>query len=104
MAWSNSHEWNCASGWLCSFIKFKYSEKATKNTESQENDWPKRKPIGDQIRTFTERIFSVEMEFYEFYKKRLHNQCGKSWKNSDNSNRWPDKVATNEIVPVDVLL
>ena len=47
----------------------------------------------------------MEIEFYEFCKQRLHNQL-KSLeksveKNSDNSNSWPDQVATNEIVPVD---
>ena len=71
------------------FVKFKYSEKATKVTQSyfkcQENikenvsnlhifDSHIQKPISDQTRTFLERIFSVEIEFYKVYKQRLHNQ------------------------------
>jgi len=46
----------------------------------------------------------VEIEFYEFYKQRFHNQLKsveKSVENSDNLKCWPDQVATNEIIPVD---
>jgi len=43
----------------------------------------------------------VEIEFYEFYKQRLHNQLKsveKSVENSDNLKSWPDQVVTNEFI------
>ena len=82
-----------------------FNENESNLTLTHTNKNPIRKPISNQTRTFLEKKFSVEIEFYEFCKQRLHNQL-KSLeksveKNSDNSNSWPDQVAINEIVPVD---
>ena len=81
-----------------------FNENESNLTLTHTNKNPIRKPINNQTRTFLERKFSVEIEFYEFCKQRLHNQLKsleKSVEYSDNSNSWPDQVAMNEIVPVD---
>ena len=81
-----------------------FNENESNLTLTHTNKNPFRKPINNQTRTYLERKFSVEIEFYEFCKQRLHNQLKsleKSVEYSDNSNSWPDQVAMNEIVPVD---
>jgi len=81
-----------------------FNENESNLTLTHTNKNPIRKPISNQTRTFLEKKFSVEIEFYEFCKQRLHNQLKsleKSVEYSDNSNSWPDQVAMNEIVPVD---
>ena len=80
---------------------FKDNESNLTLTHTNKN--PIKKPINNQTRTFLEKKFSVEIEFYEFCKQRLYNQLKtvKNLENSDNSSGWPDQIATNEIVPVD---
>ena len=80
---------------------FKDSEYNLTLTHTNKN--PMKKAISNQTRTYLEKKFNVEIEFYEFCKQRLHNQMRslQNIENSDNSNGWPDQIAQNEIVPVD---
>ena len=51
---------------------FKDNESNLTLTHTNKN--PIKKPINNQTRTFLEKKFSVEIEFYEFCKQRLYNQ------------------------------
>lgn len=72
-------------------------------TLTHTNKNPIKRPISNQTRAFLEEKFSVEIEFYEFCKQRLHRQVAflksSTARNEDLS--WPDQVASGDIIPQD---